>query len=145
MECDSEIWKYQDEDEISQRDHSTKNQKEATRHGEELKNINVTFKISEEVKSEAKVNTKCINEKTIQTENMLGTDVCTVKEECPNKHKNMKLRIKLPGQSQEGELPSSSLTLREFTKIKKTQISAQKFPCFIKRSQIKEKNKVTSN
>ena len=62
----------------------------------------------------------------------------TTKQRKSNKLTGIKSHLKLPGQSQDGENPSSTLTSRVFTKVKKNVISAQRFPCFIKKSQAKE-------
>ena len=55
---------------------------------------------------------------------------------------------KLPGQS-DGEKPSSTLTSPEFTKVKKINVSASKYPCFMKlqevRSKKRSKVKITAN
>ena len=53
-------------------------------------------------------------------------------------HYHLRSRTMLPGVPQNGDNPSSTLTKREFTKVKKLKISAQKFPCF---TMIKQLNK----
>ena len=60
----------------------------------------------------------------------------------PDKLTCIKSDVKLPGQSQEGDNPSSTLTSRVFTGLKKIKISAQRYPCFIKKSQTKDQRQV---
>lgn len=54
-------------------------------------------------------------------------------------------RVKVPGEANSSDRPSSTLTEREFTKVKKLRISAQKFPCFTKTKLLKIQMKVTNN
>ena len=51
--------------------------------------------------------------------------------------KNKILINKLPGQPEEGNLPSSNLTEIVFTDVPKLRIPSQKFPCFIPKSKTK--------
>ena len=46
--------------------------------------------------------------------------------------KDLVAKRRLPGQPESGERPSSTLTERDFTNVKKLRIAAQKFPCFTK-------------
>ena len=56
---------------------------------------------------------------------------------------NSGLRILLPGQAIQGQLPSTSLTSRSFTKIQRPRIASQKFPCMIQTPR-KNTKKVTN-
>ena len=65
----------------------------------------------------------------------------------PNKevHHHLCSRTKVPGEPQNGDKPSSTLTEREFTKVKKLKISAQKFPCFTMIKQLNKQLQVISD
>ena len=46
--------------------------------------------------------------------------------------KDLVTERRLPGQPESSQRPSSTLTGREYTNVKKLRIAAQKFPCFTK-------------
>ena len=46
---------------------------------------------------------------------------------------NSSSRKKLPGQSEPGKLPSTSLTSLEFTRVQRKRIASQNFPCYTNR------------
>ena len=56
---------------------------------------------------------------------------------------NLKPHLMLPGQSQEGEQPSSTLKSIVFTKVNKNRISAQRFPGFMKKTEVMDKRQVS--
>ena len=52
-------------------------------------------------------------------------------------------RLILPGQPEDGQLPSTNLTVPKFTQLSKRSITSQKFPCFIPRIKAKTLAKVS--
>ena len=52
-------------------------------------------------------------------------------------------RLILPGQPEDGQLPSTNLTVPTFTRLSKRSITSQKFPCFIPRIKAKTLKKVS--
>ena len=80
------------------------------------------------------------NEVEFNKENVNHKDVTIEKEQMGAKI-NEKCNVQakrhvLPGQPEEGELPSTNLTTPTFTEVPKRSISSQKFPCFIPKSKL---------
>ena len=94
--------------------------------------------------SKAEINEKCLAvnkskaNKVTKENNETNVDNHKAFTEC----KAPTQTIKLPGQPEKGELPSSNLTEPSFSTVEKLKISAQKFPCFIPKIKRKVHKKV---